>query len=192
MTRIAVGEVVTPRRLTSIHGRTFTIPAEGRIVHLSFRRFAGCPVCNLHLHQVAARVEELVAADILEVVFFHSKAETMRDFQGDLPFDAIADPERRSYREFGVERITWATAWRAASPPHVVKTAIRALSWTRRRRGLRGSLGGGENVLGLPAEFLIAADGTVLAAHYGRTVDDHWSVDEILERAAALRPIGRS
>jgi peroxiredoxin len=191
MTRIAVGDVVTPRELTSIHGRTFTVPAEGRIVHLQFRRFAGCPVCNLHLHQVAGRIDELAAAGILEVAFFHSKPETMRDFQGELPLAAIADPEKRVYRQFGVERITWGTAWRAASPPHVMATAIRSLRWTQRRRGLRGSVGEGENVLGLPAEFLIAADGTVLAAHYGRTVDDHWSVDEVVERVSALRPAGR-
>ncbi|WP_205864524.1 hypothetical protein [Planctomonas sp. JC2975] len=91
-----------------------------------------------------------------------------------------------------MERITWSTAWRAARAPHVLGTAVRALAWTRRRRGLRGSVGEGENVLGLPAEFLIDMDGTVLAAHYGRTVDDHWSVDEILEHVAALRPAGRN
>ncbi|QDZ13624.1 peroxiredoxin-like family protein [Humibacter ginsenosidimutans] len=186
MTRIAVGDVIERRPFTSIHDRTFTVPDDDRIVHLQFRRFAGCPVCNLHLHQVGARLGELTDAGILEVAFFHSRPEVMRDFQGELPFDAVADPERIVYREFGVERITLGMAWRALVP-HVWTTAIRSLRWTQRRRGLRGSVGEGENVLGLPAEFLIAPNGTVLTAHYGRSVDDHWSVDEILSHAAAER-----
>jgi hypothetical protein len=34
--------------------------------------------------------------------------------------------------------------------------------------------------LGLPADFLIAPDGRVLASHHGRHVYDQWSVDELL------------
>ncbi|WP_258958033.1 hypothetical protein [Streptomyces leeuwenhoekii] len=35
----------------------------------------------------------------------------------------------------------------------------------------------------LPADFLIASDGRVLAAKYGEHVYDQWSVDELLEPA---------
>jgi len=35
---------------------------------------------------------------------FHSSAETMLEFQGQLPFEAIADPGRKLYGEFGVEK----------------------------------------------------------------------------------------
>lgn len=34
--------------------------------------------------------------------------------------------------------------------------------------------------LGLPADFLIAGDGTVLACKYGTHAYDQWSVDELL------------
>lgn len=37
--------------------------------------------------------------------------------------------------------------------------------------------------LGLPADFLIASDGRVLACKYGQHVYDQWSVDEILALA---------
>jgi hypothetical protein len=40
--------------------------------HLQFRRFAGCPICSLHLQSVAARHREIAAAGIREVVLFHS------------------------------------------------------------------------------------------------------------------------
>ncbi len=38
--------------------------------------------------------------------------------------------------------------------------------------------------LGLPADFLIASDGRVLAVTYGGHAYDQWSVDELLEHAA--------
>jgi hypothetical protein len=37
--------------------------------------------------------------------------------------------------------------------------------------------------LGLPADFLIAPDGTVLARHYGNHAYDQWSVDQLLALA---------
>ncbi len=36
---------------------------------------------------------------------------------------------------------------------------------------------------GLPAEFLIDRDGTVIHAKYGKHAGDQWSVDELLEYA---------
>jgi hypothetical protein len=44
--------------------------------------------------------------------------------------------------------------------------------------------------LGLPADFLIAPDGSIKAAHYGRHADDQWTVDEML--ALARQPNGLS
>jgi len=63
---------------------------------------ASCPVCNLHLRSFASRHDEIMAAGVREVVVFHSRRETMLEFQGQLPFAAIADPERKLYSEFGV------------------------------------------------------------------------------------------
>ena len=37
--------------------------------------------------------------------------------------------------------------------------------------------------MGLPADFLIGAEGAILAVKYGAYVDDHWSVDELLALA---------
>jgi hypothetical protein len=40
-------------------------------------------------------------------------------------------------------------------------------------------------MLGLPADFLIASDGRILAAKYGRHANDQWEVDELLQLAAS-------
>lgn len=41
--------------------------------------------------------------------------------------------------------------------------------------------GDGTTHLGLPADFLLDADGTVAAVHYGRHADDQWSVDQLID-----------
>jgi hypothetical protein len=81
----------------TINGEPAPVPDAGRLVHLQFRRYAGCPVCNLHLRSFAARHDELVVAGIREVVVFHSRAETMREFQGQR-LAGLGQPDRRRGR----------------------------------------------------------------------------------------------
>jgi hypothetical protein len=45
--------------------------------------------------------------------------------------------------------------------------------------------------MGLPADFLIGADGVILASKYGAYVDDHWSVDDLLAIARTPTSAGR-
>jgi len=173
-------DVLNRRELVDIHGDLVRVPDLRRLVHLQFRRYAGCPVCNLHLRSIALRHDEILAAGIHEVVVFHSSAETMLGFQGGLPFAAIADPEKKLYAEFGVEKMSPMAALMAALSPRSWRAAGRALM---RAPSLPGAAGRGEEHLGLPADFLIGPDGRVLAARYGKYVDDQWSVDELLDLA---------
>lgn len=151
------------------------MPQADRLVHLQFRRFAGCPICHLHLRSVVARHDEIIAAGIEEVVVFHSTAEALLRYRSDLPFAVVADPDRVLYAEYGVE-----SALRAVVNPRVWSAA--ALGAVL-QRSPGAALGSGEDHLGLPADFLIASDGCVVARKYGRHADDQWSVDEIVELA---------
>jgi peroxiredoxin len=99
MSKIEVGDVVTAHELSDIHDKPVRIPDPERLVHLQFRRFAGCPICNLHMRSISRRHDEIVAAGVRELVVFHSSVEAMREFQADLPFTAIADPGKELYRE---------------------------------------------------------------------------------------------
>ena len=40
-------------------------------------------------------------------------------------------------------------------------------------------------ILGLPADFLIAPDGKILAAHYGKHAADQWTMEELLSKTNA-------
>jgi hypothetical protein len=103
----------------------------------------------------------------------------MREFQGELPFAAIADPMRKLYAKFGVGKVSAL----AALDPRSWRAAARALTAAE---SLHGAAGIGEEHLGAPADFLIDTDGRVRAAKYGKRVDDHWSVDELLGMVPAL------
>ena len=182
MNQLTAGTMLNPLELVTIHGEPLRIPDPDRLVHLQFRRYSGCPVCNLHLRTIAGRHDELLAAGILETAVFHSSAETMRDLQAEFPFALVADPDKRLYAEFGVERkISASIALRLRT----FKAAARALMSAP---SLRGATGKGEEHRMLPADFLIDTDGRLLAAHYGKFVDDHWSVDDLLGLVCTTRP----
>lgn len=174
---------VSARTLTTITGVEVSLPDPDRLIHLQFRRFAGCPVCNLHLRSIVRRRDEIEAAGIREVVLFHSSATTLRKYATELPLDVIADPARTLYREFGVESAPRALLDPRAWPAIVRSIALEVRAVRRHeKQAPPGRAEGGR--LGLPADLLIAPDGRVLAAKYGVHADDQWSVDELLAHAA--------
>ncbi|WP_406266488.1 AhpC/TSA family protein [Nocardia sp. NBC_00881] len=176
---------VPDRTLVAVSGAQIQVPDPDCLIHLQFRRFAGCPVCNLHLRSIVTRRHEIAAANIREVVVFHSSAEELRKYTAELPLDVIADPTRKLYREFGVEKSPRALldprGWRAIlrGVAHDVRGTLRGMQAAPPAKPDGGSLG-------LPADFLIAPDGRVLAAKHGKHVYDQWSVDELLALVPAI------
>lgn len=169
-----VGSRVRPRELETISSAKVAVPSPNATVHLQFRRFAGCPICNLHIRTVAHRHDEIAAAGIVEVAVFHSAADELRRYQADLPFAVVADPQRELYREFGIE-----SSIRSILHPRAWRAGARGMRWTT----AGGAVGLREGHLGMPADFLIDRDGIVRACKYGAHADDQWSVDEILALA---------
>ncbi|GAA0940628.1 MULTISPECIES: peroxiredoxin-like family protein [Streptomyces violaceusniger group] len=187
------GSVVSARTLAPVTGPAVAVPDPDRLIHLQFRRFAGCPVCNLHLRSIVRRHQEIEAAGIREVVVFHSPAEELREHTDGLPFAVVADPGKRLYREFGVEQARRALLSPRAWGPIAWALVTGVWAVLRGREKLpEPSQPGGR--LGLPADFLIrgegvGGDGRVIAAKHGEHAYDQWSVDELLELAArAPRP----
>lgn len=185
--KIRPGDVVPARELVALSDVPVAIPDPRQLVHLQFRRFAGCPVCSLHLRSFSRRHQELVGASVREVAVFHSSAKELCAHAGGLPFAVIPDPDKRLYVDFGVE-----SAPRALLDPRAWWPIVRAVLFSvvaiLRRRGRPPALVPSGGRFGLPADFLIAQDGRVLACKYGEYVDDQWSVDDVLHLAGAERP----
>jgi hypothetical protein len=106
-----------------------------------------------------------------------------------LPSQVVADPDKQLYRELGVESGRRAVLDPRAYGPIVRAVASALLRVARGREPMRSPSGDGGR-LGLPADFLIASNGRVVACKYGEYVDDQWSVDELLQLAAGQQAIG--
>jgi peroxiredoxin len=176
MNRIHVGQVIGRKTLVDTDSRPVSIPDESRLVHLQFRRFAGCPFCSLHLRSFARRHDEITAASVREVAVFRATTEALRRHHGDVPFAVVADADGRLYTEFGI-----GSGPGALLNPRVLLLALPNV--LRMLPGLPGMPASGEDALRFPADFLIASDGRVRACKYGTHADDQWSVDELLAHA---------
>lgn len=168
--KLEVGSVFPNISIETILGRAIAIPDEGvKYWHLQFRRFAGCPICNFHLHTLAKRSDDIKALGITEVIFFHSSKEEMLEYQDQLPFDCVADPTKTYYKKFGVE-----TSWLGVFHPSAMWSGL--LNILRTRKVFNKAENG---VFGLPADFLIDASGRIVALNYGRHADDNWSFEDL-------------
>ncbi|HUO90177.1 MAG TPA: peroxiredoxin-like family protein [Rhizomicrobium sp.] len=185
MRRFAAGDRITGHSLLDAFGKLVAVPDASRVTHLQFRRFAGCPVCNLHLRSFARRIGEIEDAGLQEVAVFHSTAREMRRYEADLPFAVIGDAEKKLYREFGVE-----AASRALTDPRVYGAILKAVAVTTvetiARRKLLANANPHGGRFGLPGDFLIAPSGRIIACKYGEHADDQWSVDEVLALARGV------
>ncbi len=171
------GDVLPPMVMKTVTGEAINIPGSKNLVHLQFRRFVDCPICNTHIAEFRRRAREIEAAGITEVIVFHSSPKSIRSYQKDLPFLMVGDPDKALYREFGVESSLGFVSLKALG------AGMRGMA--HGHFGLR-VVGGGP--LGLPADFLIAPSGRINAMKYGTDAYDQWSVDELLsfaERVAA-------
>jgi peroxiredoxin len=167
---------VAQREAVSICGEAVPIPDPTRLIHLQFRRFAGCPICNVHLQSIVRRHDEIANAGVREIVVFHSTDEELRRYVGELPFAVIGDPDKALYAEFGVGRSPRSLLHPRALTPATLAFAI--------RQGMgKANLHPTGGHLGLPADFLIDTHGRVLACKRGRHANDQWSVDEVLAHA---------
>jgi peroxiredoxin len=186
------GDVFPTLELTATSGQLVTVPdSAGDYVHLQLRRFAGCPICNLHLRSIVARHDEIRSHGIREVVVFHSTAKELAKHEAEMPFPLIPDPERALYRRLGVERGAGSLlSGRALRAAMAGETA--AFGKHSTKAGVLGPVKPTGGRFGRPADFLIAPDGRIAAVKYGRHAYDQWTVDELLDHARHLdhaRPV---
>jgi peroxiredoxin len=157
--------------------------AAGTHLLLVFLRYASCPMCLLHVRELQQRYTELRRAGLEVIAVFHSPGRSIARHAGrlGLPFPVVADPTFALYARYGVGS-SWLGLTASAMFPSFYVAFARAM-----RFGFWGGTIDGEAAR-MPADFLISSDGTVRAAHYGRTIGDHLSLDEVLRLAGAESP----
>jgi peroxiredoxin len=174
--RLARGDIAPPIIGRNILGIEVTVPApDGLLTHVQFLRFANCPICNLHLQAYIKRIGEIRAAGVREMVLFHSDVKHLADYQSAFPFDVIADPTRKFFNRYRIEKSAFAVIGPRAWPSLIAGYRMRP------------SFNPDSSTFGLPADFLIGTDGRIMDCHYGTHAADQWTLDTML-RLAAARP----
>lgn len=172
-----IGNHISPLTLTDIYEQPVNlIPQTGKFTHIQFRRFAGCPVCNLHLQSFFEQASALENAGIQEVIFFHASKENMLANTVKTSFHLIADLEKTYYKQFGLE-----SSWKALLHPSVLTSATQGLFANGFAKPEKL-----ETELVVPADFLINEQGEIIALKYGKHANDQWSVNEVLTLAKTL------
>ncbi|PKM45734.1 MAG: alkyl hydroperoxide reductase [Gammaproteobacteria bacterium HGW-Gammaproteobacteria-1] len=172
------GETAPSIQLPAVDGTIFdTRSLQGRPYLLAFFRFAGCPFCNLRVHELVRRYDELGGAFTIVAVFDSPLDNLVHHAQGhEAPFPILADASNRYYLHYGIEHSLWG----------VVKgmllrmpTLLRAMARGYLPTTIKGSM------TTMPADFLVDANGVIRLAHYGADEGDHLPFEQVREFALA-------
>ncbi len=89
-----------------------------------------------------------------------------------LPFAVLLDPERSSYRSYGIGRTSVMRAWGARAASRYVQLFAQG-RWRDLRRPT-------EDTLQLGGDFVVAPDGTLAYGFWSEGPDDRPGVDELI------------
>lgn len=136
----------------------------GQKLWLAFFRYASCPLCNMRVHRMRQRYEELSQAGLRIIAVFQSPAERIAEYVGtqEPTFALVADPKLELYELYGVE-----TSLTGFLDPRNLKPLREGISMGYSM----GKMDGPKTRV--PADFLIDADQTIHEAYYGDLVSDH-------------------
>lgn len=170
---------VPPFSVTDLDGEAAT-PQDyaGRRLWLILSRFAACPFCSLRLHRVIERYEAIEAAGVDVLVVFPSREKRVRQFAKKYAprFRLAADPEQTVFEQFGSET-SWGGELRSAiNVPKVLAALVKTKM---------NPMAIDDKVHRMPSEYLVEPDGRLGKVHYGESLDDGFSIEEVLEWSGA-------
>ncbi|MDQ6982441.1 MAG: peroxiredoxin-like family protein [Mariprofundus sp.] len=172
------GDGILPISLPAIDNSTFELESmKGKRYMLSFFRFASCPFCNLRLHELVKRHNEL-GEEFGIVAIFDSPLDNLQQHADGhhAPFPILADEDNRYYREYAIEHsVVGVFKGMILRMPTLIKGILKGYVPTT----IKGSM------TTMPADFLVDENGTIQLAHYGHDEGDHLSFEKV--KAFALK-----
>lgn len=143
----------------------------GRKVLLSFYRGASCPFCNLRVREVIQHVDKFREKGLEVIAFFTSEKEEILEYaeKQNSPFPIIADPGRKFYALYGLEK----------SLAGKLKAMLRIKTLLKIFTSGLFTFKAMTDDNTLPGDFLINENGFIEQAYYGKDFGDHLSLDEI-------------
>ncbi|MEE8324904.1 MAG: peroxiredoxin-like family protein [Candidatus Humimicrobiaceae bacterium] len=143
---------------------------------ISFFRYASCIFCNLRIHQLIQKYDELSRRGLEIISFFQSPKESILEFVGkqDAPFPIIADPDRSIYKKYHVEESNLKKFIKGVAQ----KEKLNQARDLEKRLSLKNGKVEGNRFL-VPADFLVSENQIILQAYYGKDISDHLPIEEI-------------
>jgi peroxiredoxin len=164
--------------LQDIHGKPIRLASlwERQVLILAFTRHFGCPQCKQMVDQLAEVAPALRANNLsLAIVAQGTPAETKVFCEQRAPgVLCLADPDRISYRAYGLER---ANLWQTFLSLNVWRSNRRL----KQERGWNTELPPkGQDAMQMAGTFVIAPDGRIRLPYYYDDIADHPSVNLLL------------
>lgn len=164
-------------KLVDIFGRTIDLEnyKEKRVL-IAFFRHAGCPFCNLRVHELTKTHEMLKQKGMEMIFFFESKERVLLRsiFHKDVsPIPLISDPEKEWYGAYGLETSGYKSA--VGHLTGFIQSTIKA-----KMKGLPvHAMADGESISTMPAEILLDKGLIIKKLHYSQKLTDRLPMEEI-------------
>ncbi|MCX7839685.1 MAG: AhpC/TSA family protein [Anaerolineae bacterium] len=177
MTQLKFNDPAPDIELLTTHNQPIRLSElwKDKTILLVFTRHFGCPQCKEMLAQIVQARAEIERAGLTIVVVTQGDPEAARAFcaQRAPEILCLADPERKAYRAYGLERGDW---WQVLLSPKVVLGTLRA--WRRGHRAEPPPRG--QDVMQMSGVFIIGRDGKIRLPYYYDTIADHPPTDLLL------------
>jgi len=187
--KLKPGDVAPSFQVTDVHGETHSMHGNRcRPTLLSFYRHAGCPPCNLRVHELMLASEKLDQYNVQILSVFESTPEHIRKdlAHGDVPFPILPDRERHLYRKYAVN----------TSLSGFLSSFLLRLQYSMKAIFKYGYFPRfAEATTMMPADFLVAPDGRLKLVHYGKDLGDYLAFDTLysaLDELSAISTKGMS
>jgi peroxiredoxin len=168
--RLLVGQKAPQFDVLAVDERRITLQDyRGVFLLLSFYRFAGCPICNVRMRELAEKATAYLQHGLHLLACIDSiPSRVDQELDRDLyPFPLIADLGGDLYHKYGVESsVPRAVKGLLTRPGALLQARNRHFSSWIPRRNVDGHFGR------LPADFLIDPGGRTLLAYYGQDLGD--------------------
>lgn len=170
--RLKPGDPVIDIQLPALDNSQFnTESLRGRRYMLSFFRFAGCPFCNIRMHELVTRYNELPDGFPIVAVFDAPLEDLQRhETRHHAAFPVLADEGNSYYEQYSIDRsIVGMLKGAVVRFPALLRAIAHGFFPTT----IKGKLHT------LPADFLVDEQGRIETAHYGRDLGDHLPFDKL-------------
>ncbi|MCK5190852.1 MAG: redoxin domain-containing protein [Methylococcales bacterium] len=167
-----IGDKITELSLPSIDGSQFTLQqVQGKRYMLSFMRFAACPFCQLRIHQLISRWQELDENFTVIAVFDSPLGNLQKQSNKELaPFPILADEHYFYYQKFAIKQsISGMFKAMLFRMPSLLYAMIKGY--------FPSSIKG--KVTTLPADFLVDEHGVIQLIYYGKDSGNHLPFEQV-------------